>query len=83
MTVADPGGRSQALPHVLLFVRCAPCGTIPMSYIPQVEDAIWLNFLGLCFREERLYWDPEQCEQLTLQVGELRLEHLDGASVLD
>jgi hypothetical protein len=54
-----------------------------MTYIPRVEDAIWLNFLRLCFREERLHWDPEQCEQLTLQAGELRLEHLDGVSVLD
>jgi hypothetical protein len=42
-----------------------------------------MNFPGLFLRAERLLREAKQCEHLTLQVGELHVEHLDGVAVMD
>ena len=54
---------------------------IQMTYIPHIGDAIWREFPRLVWRPIRLVRDAEQVEQLTLQLGELRVEDLDGAAV--
>jgi hypothetical protein len=51
------------------------------TYIPHIGDAIWREFPRLVWRPIRLVRDAEQVEQLTLQLGELRVEDLDGAGV--
>ena len=59
-------------------IRLYPTGP---PYIPHIGDAIWREFPRLVWRPIRLVRDAEQVEQLTLQLGELRVEDLDGAAV--
>ena len=49
-----------------------------MTYIPHIGDAIWREFPPLVRWPIRLVRHAKQGEQLTLQIGELGVEDLDG-----